>query len=134
MADVFKLRIVEPDGVFYEGNASMVELTTTAGQIGVYAGHIPTTLIIAPGVLKIHEADQVKKASLMSGFIEILPETVTIMAEVAEWPEEIDAKRAERPVSVRNGVCRNMHRELIFYGRKWHSNEHWSDWKQENRA
>lgn len=36
-----------------------------------------------------------KKASLMSGFIEILPETVTIMAEVAEWPEEIDAKRAE---------------------------------------
>lgn len=95
MADVFKLRIVEPDGVFYEGNAFMVELTTTAGQIGVYAGHIPTTLIIAPGVLKIHEADQVKKASLMSGFIEILPETVTIMAEVAEWPEEIDAKRAE---------------------------------------
>lgn len=95
MANVFKLQIVTPDKIFYEGDATMVELTTTVGQIGVYADHIPLTGIISPGVLKIHETDQVKKASLISGFIEILPETVTIMAEVAEWPEEIDANRAE---------------------------------------
>ena len=73
----------------------MVELTTTEGQIGVYANHIPLTAIISPGVLKIHEEGQVRKASLISGFLEILPEQVVIMAEVAEWPEEIDANRAE---------------------------------------
>lgn len=95
MADVFKLKIVTPDKVFYEGDATMVELTTTEGQIGVYANHIPLTAIISPGVLKIHEESQVRKASLISGFIEILPEQVVIMAEVAEWPEEIDANRAE---------------------------------------
>lgn len=95
MADMFKLQIVTPDEVFYEGNAGMVELTTTEGDIGVYANHIPLTAIVAPGVLKIHEASQVRKASLISGFIEILPETITIMAEVAEWPEEIDIRRAE---------------------------------------
>lgn len=95
MADVFKLQIVTPDKVFYEGDASMVELTTTEGQIGIYAKHIPLTAIVAPGVLKIHEEQEVKKASLISGFIEVLPDVVTIMAEVAEWPEEIDIKRAE---------------------------------------
>ena len=73
----------------------MVELTTTEGDIGVYRNHIPLTAIVAPGVLKIHEEGEVKEAALISGFIEILPERITIKAEVAEWPDEIDANRAE---------------------------------------
>nr|WP_288826465.1 ATP synthase F1 subunit epsilon [uncultured Clostridium sp.] len=95
MADLFKLHIITPERKFYEGDASMVELTTTEGEIGVYRGHIPMTAIAAPGVLKIHEAGGIKEAALMSGFLEILPEKIVIMAEVAEWPEEIDLNRAE---------------------------------------
>ncbi|GLB32744.1 ATP synthase epsilon chain [Lacrimispora amygdalina] len=95
MADLFKLQIITPERKFYEGDASMVELTTTEGEIGVYRGHIPMTAIAAPGVLKIHEAGGIKEAALMSGFLEILPEKIVIMAEVAEWPEEIDLNRAE---------------------------------------
>jgi len=95
MADLFKLQIITPERKFYEGEASMVELTTTEGEIGVYRGHIPMTAIVAPGVLKIHEAGGIKEAALISGFLEILPEKIVIMAEVAEWPEEIDLNRAE---------------------------------------
>ena len=95
MADLFKLHVITPERRFYDGEASMVELTTTEGDIGVYRNHIPLTAIVAPGVLKIHEEGQVKEAALMSGFIEILPERITIMAEVAEWPDEIDSNRAE---------------------------------------
>ena len=95
MADLFKLHVITPERRFYEGEASMVELTTTEGDIGVYRNHIPLTAIVAPGVLKIHEEGEVKEAALISGFIEILPERITIMAEVAEWPDEIDANRAE---------------------------------------
>ena len=95
MADVFKLEVITPDKTFYQGEAQMVELTTTEGQIGVYARHIPLTAIVAPGILKIHEGSEVKKATLMAGFIQVMPEQVTIMAEVAEWPEEIDEKRAQ---------------------------------------
>lgn len=95
MADLFKLHVITPERRFYDGEASMVELTTTEGDIGVYRNHIPLTAIVAPGVLKIHEEGQVKEAALMSGFIEILPERITIMAEVAEWPDEIDGNRAE---------------------------------------
>ena len=95
MADLFKLHVITPERIFYDGEASMVELSTTEGDIGVYRNHIPLTAIVAPGVLKIHEEGGVKEAALMSGFIEILPERITIMAEVAEWPDEIDGNRAE---------------------------------------
>ena len=95
MADLFKIQIITPERKFYEGDATMAELTTTEGEIGVYRGHIPMTAIIAPGILKIHEESGVKEAALMSGFLEILPEKIVIMAEVAEWPDEIDLNRAE---------------------------------------
>ncbi len=95
MTDLFKLQIITPERKFYEGDASMVELTTTEGEIGVYRGHIPMTAVVAPGVLKIHEEGGIKEAALMTGFLEILPEKIVIMAEVAEWPEEIDLNRAE---------------------------------------
>ncbi len=95
MADTFKLEIVTPDGNFYQGEATMVELNTTEGAIGIYPNHIPLTSIAAPGVLKIHEGAEIKKAALHAGFIEVLQDKVTIMAEVAEWPEDIDVKRAE---------------------------------------
>lgn len=97
MADnnYFQLRIITPDRVFYEGEATMVEFNTTEGQIGVLPGHIPLTVIVKPGILKIHESEEEKEAALHSGFAEILPDSITILAEVIEWPDEIDENRAQ---------------------------------------
>ncbi len=94
MADM-KLKIITPEKQFYEGEVSMVELTTTEGNIGIYPEHIPLTAVVAPGVLKIHEGAEVKEAALLSGFITILPDVVTIMAETVEWPDDIDFGRAQ---------------------------------------
>ena len=95
MADHFKLQVITPDRKFYQGDVQMVELTTTEGQIGVYARHIPLTAVVAPGILTIHEDGEKKTAALMSGSVQIMPEEVTIMAEVVEWPDEIDENRAK---------------------------------------
>lgn len=97
MADrtTFKLKVICPDRIFYDGEVTMVELNTSDGEVGIYQNHVPTTMIIAPGVLKITEVDGTKKAALHSGFIEVLQDQMTILAEVAEWPEEIDVRRAE---------------------------------------
>lgn len=90
-----KIKIIAPDRLFYEGDADMLELTTTEGQIGIYKGHIPLTAVIAPGVMRIYETEgSVKSAALMSGFIEILQDGVTVLAEIVEWPDEIDLNRA----------------------------------------
>ena len=91
----FMLRIVTPERVFYEGNVEMVEFNTTEGEIGVLPGHIPMTVIVSPGILTITEADDEKEAALHAGFAMITPQEVTILAEIVEWPEEIDSARAQ---------------------------------------
>ena len=97
--NLFDLEIISPDRQFYVGKVSFVEMTTTEGNIGVYKKHIPLTCILAPGMVKIYEdatqSAEPKKAIVHAGFVTILPESVTIMAEIAEWPEEIDINRAE---------------------------------------
>ena len=94
MADKFELIVNTPDRQFYHDDVNMVELVTSEGEIGVYAEHIPLTAVIVPGVMKIHEDGQVKKAAVHGGIIEILKDKVTVLAEVAEWPQEIDVNRA----------------------------------------
>lgn len=98
MADqnLFTLKIVTPDRVFYQGEVSMVEFNTTEGEIGVLKGHVPTTVIINPGILTITEPERTKEAALHAGFAEILQNEVVILAEIIEWPEEIDEERARR--------------------------------------
>ena len=90
MADKFKLSIIAPDASFYEGEAEFLEFTSTEGQMGVYAQHIPLTTILEPCVMTIHNDGEKKKAAVIGGFIEILKEKVTVLAESAQWPEEID--------------------------------------------
>ena len=90
----FLLRIITPDRVFYENQVDMVEFNTTEGEIGILPGHIPMTVIVKPGILNISEPEADKEAALHAGFAEILPESVTILAEIVEWPGEIDEKRA----------------------------------------
>ena len=93
--NLFSLKIITPDRMFYEGQVSMVEFNTTEGEIGIYKKHVPTTVIISPGILTITETDGTKEAALHAGFAEILQDEGVIMAEIVEWPEEIDLKRAE---------------------------------------
>ena len=98
MADnekMFQVQVITPDRVFYAGEAEMIEFTTNSGQIGVYKNHIPLTTVLAPGAVIIHEAEGEKIAAVHAGFAEILPEQVTLLAEIAEWSEEIDISRAE---------------------------------------
>ena len=96
MADnMFKVEIITPDRVFYRGEGDMIEFTSAAGDLGVYKNHIPLTTVLDPGLVTIHEGDVQKVAAVHAGFAEILNDRVTLLAEVAEWPEEIDVARAE---------------------------------------
>ena len=96
MADnKFALKVMCPDRTFFVGEADMVEMNTTEGYIGVYPGHIPIATVLAPGILVIHNDGETKRAALHSGFARISPDNIMILAEVAEWPDEIDLNRAE---------------------------------------
>ena len=88
MADMktFRLLVNTPDRVFYNDDVTMVELSTTEGEIGVYAEHIPLTSVLVPCVMNIHVDGDVKKAAVHGGIVEILQDKVTVLAEIAEWP------------------------------------------------
>ncbi|MCR5144555.1 MAG: ATP synthase F1 subunit epsilon [Lachnospiraceae bacterium] len=98
MADnLFTVEIITPDRIFYHGEASMIEFNTTEGEIGVLKDHIPLTTVLAPGIVTVTlEGGETKQAVVHAGFAEILGEKVTLLAEIAEWPDEIDLDRARK--------------------------------------
>lgn len=97
MADkTFNLQIISPTRVFFDEAVDMVEMKTTEGEIGVLAGHIPLTTILEPGVLRIKTDGDVREAALHDGFVQIQKDKVMVLAESCEWPDEIDANRAEK--------------------------------------
>lgn len=97
MAEKFKLKIISPDNVFYEGEATFLEFTSVEGEMGVYKDHVPLTTILEPCIMNIHDQDsgEKKQAAVYGGFIEILKDRITVLAEGAQWPEEIDLDRAK---------------------------------------
>ena len=94
MADTMKLLVNTPERVFYNDDVTFVELSTSEGEIGIYPNHVPLTAVLVPCVLKIHPDGEVKKAAVHGGIVEILKDRVTVLAEIAEWPDEIDVNRA----------------------------------------
>lgn len=121
MADKFKLLVNTPDRVLYQEDVDMVELTTSEGEIGIYAEHIPLTAVLMPCVMVIHKDRDIKKAAVHGGIVEILKDKVTVLAEVAEWPSEIDVNRAneariraERRLAGNEGNINVMRAELAL--------------------
>ncbi|MCR4998414.1 MAG: ATP synthase F1 subunit epsilon [Lachnospiraceae bacterium] len=93
--NVFEVEIITPDRVFYQGEASMIEFNTVEGEVGVYKNHIPLATVLAPGIVTITEGETKKYAAVHSGIGQILGDKVTLLAEIAEWPDEIDESRAK---------------------------------------
>lgn len=91
----FTVKIITPERVFFEGDATLLEFHSSEGDIGVLKGHVPMVCVLEPGVLHIHQGDQERKAAMHKGFAQIMPDHVSILAEIAEWPEEIDINRAK---------------------------------------
>lgn len=121
MADKFTLLVNTPDRQFYHDDVTMVELATTEGEIGIYAEHIPLTAVLVPCAMTIHNGNDIKKAAVHGGIVEILKDKVTVLAEVAEWPDEIDVNRAneariraERRLSSHEPGINTMRAELAL--------------------
>ena len=93
--NLFQLKVITPEKMFFGGEVSMVEFNTTEGELGIYKGHIPLTVIVDPGILTITTPEGPRNAALHAGFAEVLPDKVTILAELVEWPSEIDERRAQ---------------------------------------
>lgn len=100
MADTaFRIEVVSADARLYSGEATFVIAETTEGELGVLANHEPLLGQLAEGgfVLIEEKGGQRRVAAVQGGFLSVTGETVTVLAESAEWADEVDAE-AERSV------------------------------------
>ncbi len=95
MADTFELEIVTPEKLVVRDVAEEIQIPARNGFIGVLPGHAPLITELAVGEITYRNAGTTAVLSVASGFAEVLPTKVTILAESAEKPEEIDLARAQ---------------------------------------
>ena len=92
---VFELAIMAPDHKLFEGRARSLVAPGVEGYFGVLARHAPMVAQLGPGVLTVTEEHGEKTYfAVSSGFLEVNPEEVTILADTAEAAAEVDVERA----------------------------------------
>jgi F-type H+-transporting ATPase subunit epsilon len=91
MADQLKVRLVTPDRILVDQTADAVEVPGKSGAFEVLYGHAPLISEIGAGEVRLHGGESGdQRYAVARGFVEVLPERVTILAESAQKPEEID--------------------------------------------
>jgi F-type H+-transporting ATPase subunit epsilon len=90
-----QLRIVSADRSLVDERVDEVEIPGSDGYFGVLPGHTPLLALLGAGELWYRQGQAKHYLLIAFGFAEVQPEQVTILAEVAERPDEIDVTRAE---------------------------------------
>ena len=96
MPNTIHVEVVSSEKSLYAGEAAMVVAPGEAGELGVLPNHAPLLTKIKPGVLKINLPDGEEEFLYVSGgILEIQPDKVTVLADVAERGGGLDESRAE---------------------------------------
>jgi F-type H+-transporting ATPase subunit epsilon len=100
MTDTFKLEIVTPEKKVVDTSAEEIQIPGKNGYLGVLPGHAPLITELAVGEITFREnsgsTSNEQRLAVAWGFAEVLPDKVTILAETAERPAEIDVERARK--------------------------------------
>lgn len=96
MADTFQLEIVTPEKLVVKDSAEEAQIPGLNGYLGILPGHAPLITELAVGVISYRMRGETHTLSVAWGFVEVLPDKVTILAEAAERPQEIDVARAQK--------------------------------------
>jgi len=92
-----KVRLVTPDRILVDQTVDAVEVPSQSGYLEVLYGHSPLLAELGPGEVRLHGGDHRDgdRFNVARGFVEVLPERVTILAETAMKPEEVDKPAAQ---------------------------------------
>jgi F-type H+-transporting ATPase subunit epsilon len=95
MAATLKLEIVTPDEIAYSGDAEMVTLPGSEGELGIYPNHVPLVTQIVPGEIVAHKQGRDHFLVVGEGFVEITGERVAVMTDMAVGGDTLDEAKAE---------------------------------------
>ena len=97
MPDQLQVRLVTPERILVDTTADAVDLPSRSGYLEVLFGHAPLLAELGAGEVRIHGGSAGEQTFFVAwGFVEVLPDRVTILAQNAIKPEEIDTGEAEQ--------------------------------------
>jgi len=93
----YPLRVVSVERSLFEGDVEFIIANGADGELGVLARHAPLMTVLKPGPLRLQETFGGPEELLFvgGGFLEVLPDRVTVLADVAEHADEISVTAAE---------------------------------------
>ena len=97
MAAPFRLNVITPERVFFDGETTQIVVRTTEGDIGIMANHTSLVANLPAGPLRIMQEDgKFRTAAVSAGVLKVGKNKATILATAVEWADEIDLARAKR--------------------------------------
>jgi F-type H+-transporting ATPase subunit epsilon len=96
MANTFQLEIVTPSRLLVKDAAEEAQIPGVSGYLGILPGHAPLISELGVGEITYKASGATHTLSVAWGFVEVLQDKVTILAEAAERPQEIDIERAQK--------------------------------------
>ena len=108
-APTLHLRIATPENVKYDDEAQMVIMRCITGDMGILAGHDAISAILDYGVLRIVNGDEERRMAVFGGIAQVNDNKLTILANDAQWPEDIDIAFVE---AERDRVARRSQEDL----------------------
>ena len=86
--------ISTPEKEFFSGEVESLVITTTEGEMGVLPGHMLMVVALDIAPIKFKTRDEWYEAAISGGFAQIKGDRVDVLADTAEWPEDIEVNRA----------------------------------------
>src|SRR6476619_3386068 len=124
MADKIQLEVVTPERRLLAEPVDMVTVPGLGGELGILPGHTPLISQLQTGVLSYVQDGRTQQLHVSGGFVEVTDDRVSVLADLAERPEEIDAAKArqdrerlEKSLNSWTGSEEDLEKERIAFER-----------------
>ena len=111
MAEKIKIEIVTPDALVVSAEVDEITASGTEGEFGVLPGHCHMLSSLKVGAVNYKDGSTLKHLALGGGYAEVGPEKVTILAETAEFAEDIDVERANKALAAAEELLKTLSME-----------------------
>jgi F-type H+-transporting ATPase subunit epsilon len=114
MADTLELEIVTPDRLLVREQVEEVQIPGKSGYLDALPQHAPLITEVTAGEITYRKGGQVTHLAVGWGFAEVLPDKVTILAQTAERPDEINVERAQQAKARAEQALQNPKPDLDY--------------------
>ena len=96
-----KVDVVSAEAHIFSGEAELVSLPGTSGELGIMPGHLPLITLIRPGFVRVHVPGEQEPEQIFvaGGVLEVQPEQVTVLADTAVRSKDLDEARAKEALA-----------------------------------